>query len=143
MTAGPDAGPGNEPTLHDLVKQQLIDLAHAWDRAMLTNDPAAIGRYMADGWTIIGPEGRVSDKGTFLQLVSSGALTHDVMESHDVDVRVYGEAAVVIARGVSGGTYQGHAFRETERATCVFIRQDGVWKCVLTHLSRISPDSGP
>ena len=81
---------------------------------------------------------KVTDKATFLGLVSSGTLTHDVMESDDFHVRVYGDTAVVTSRGVSGGTYQGRPFRELERVTCVFVRQRGQWTCVVTHLSRIS-----
>lgn len=119
------------------VEQELIDVAHAWDRAMVSNGAEAIGNYMADDWTIVGPDGSVGDKTTFLQLVRSGALTHDVMESHDLNVRVYGDTAVVIARGVSGGKYQGESFYLVERASCVFVRQAGQWKCVLTHLSQI------
>jgi ketosteroid isomerase-like protein len=59
------------------------------------------------------------------------------MESTDLDVRLYGDTAVVIARGVSGGNYNGQAFREVERSSSVFLRQGGEWKCVLTHLSRL------
>jgi ketosteroid isomerase-like protein len=118
-------------------RNELIDVSRAWDRAMVGNDAAAIGRYMSDDWTIIGADGGIIDKATFLGLVSSGTLTHDVMESDDFRVRVYGDAAVVTSRGVSGGTYQGRAFREVERVTCVFVRQSGQWKCVVTHLSRI------
>jgi len=116
---------------------QLIDIAHAWDRAMVENDPDAIGRYMADDWLIVGSDGRVGDKAGFLALVRSGALTHDVMESADLDVRLYGDTAVVIARGVSGGKYEGRTFREVERSSSVFVRQAGEWRCVLTHLSRL------
>jgi ketosteroid isomerase-like protein len=104
---------------------------------MVDNDAAAIGRYMSDDWTIIGSDGGIIDKATFLALVSSGTLTHDVMESDDFRVRVYGDTAVVTSRGVSGGTFQGRPFREVERVTCVFVRQSGQWKCTLTHLSRI------
>jgi ketosteroid isomerase-like protein len=93
--------------LHD----ELIALATEWDRAMVENDVDAIGRYMADDWTIIGSDGGVGDKASFLALVQSGALIHDVMESHDMRVRVYGDVAVVISRGISGGTYQGQPFR--------------------------------
>jgi hypothetical protein len=50
-----------------------------------------------------------------------------------------GNAAVVVARGVSGGRYRGQKFREVERSSCVFVRQGGQWKCVLTHLSRLAP----
>jgi len=121
------------------AEEELIDLSHEWDRAMVENDAEAIGRYMADDWTIVGTDGSVGDESTFLGVVKSGTLSHDVMSSEDFKVRVYGDTAVVIARGVSGGKYQGHAFREVERSSCVFVRQQGQWRCVLTHLSRIAP----
>jgi ketosteroid isomerase-like protein len=124
--------------LSGTVEDELIRLSHEWDRAMVANDAEAIGRYMADDWTIVGPDGSVGDKASFLALVKSGALTHDVMESEDFHVRVYGDTAVVTARGVSGGRYQEHAFREIERSSCVFVRQAGQWRCVLTHLSRLA-----
>lgn len=118
-------------------EKELIDFSHAWDRAMVTNDADAIGQYMADDWTIIGSDGSVGDKATFLDLIRSGALTHDVMESHDLNVRVYGDTAVVIARGVSGGKYREQKFYLVERVSCVFVRQDDHWRCVLTHLSQL------
>ena len=39
------------------VEAALIRLAHEWDRAMVENDAEAIGRFMADDWTIIGSDG--------------------------------------------------------------------------------------
>jgi ketosteroid isomerase-like protein len=105
---------------------------------MVQNDADAIGRYMADDWTIVGSDGSSSDKATFLGLIESGVLSHDVMQSEDVTIRIYGDAAVVLARGVSGGSYQGRAFREVERQSNVFIRRGSQWRCVLTHLSRLA-----
>jgi putative acetyltransferase len=125
-------------TAGDRMEQDVIDVAHAWDRAMVENDADAIGRFMADEWTIVGSDGGVMDKGSFLGLVRSGVLSHDVMESHDMKVRLYGDTAVVVARGVSGGRYQGRAFREVERVSCVYVRSAQQWRCVLTHLSRMS-----
>jgi ketosteroid isomerase-like protein len=120
------------------VREELIEVANQWDRAMVENDADAIGEFMADDWTIIGSDGRVGDKASFLALVKSGILSHDVMESHDAKVRLYGDTAVMTARGISGGRYQGQPFREVERTSCVFVRQGGRWRCVLTHLSRIA-----
>jgi len=120
------------------VEQELVALAHAWDRAMVGNDADAIGRYMAEDWTITGSDGNISDKASFLELVRSGRLTHHVMTSEDVKVRVYGDAAVVTARGVSGGKYQGGTFREVEQSSNLFVKQHGEWRCVLTHLSRLA-----
>jgi ketosteroid isomerase-like protein len=114
-----------EPAVKSGVQEELIGVAKEWDRAMVENDAEAIGRYMAEDWTIIGPDGPVGDKATFLQLVKSGKLSHDVMESEDFNVRVYGETAVVTARGVSGGKFQGQAFREMERSSCVLSGKRG------------------
>jgi len=124
--------------VEDSAERELEAVAHAWDRAMVENDADAIGRYMAEDWTITGSDGKISDKASFLELVRSGRLTHDVMTSEDVKVRVYGSAAVVTARGVSGGKYQGRAFREVEQSSNVFVKQHGEWRCVLTHLSRLA-----
>ena len=125
--------------MRDKTEEELIALSNEWDLAMVRNDADAIGRYMADDWTIVGPEGSMIDKATFLGLVKSGTLTHDVMESEDFRIRSYGSTAVVLARVVSGGKYQGQAFREVEQSSNVFVKQQGQWKCVLTHLSRLGP----
>lgn len=123
------------------AESEVRAVARAWDQAMVANDADAIGSYMADDWIITGPDGRTSGKAEFLALVRSGRLTHDVMTSDELSVRLYGDAAVVLARGVSGGRFDGHPFRETERSSNVFVRHDGVWTCVMTHLSRLAPDA--
>jgi ketosteroid isomerase-like protein len=125
------------------IQDELMALATDWDRAMVENDAEAIGRYVADDWTIIGSDGHLGDRATFLGLVKSGVLSHDEMTSEDMQVRVYGDTAVIISRGISGGTYQGQPFREIERVSCVFVREEAQWRCVLTHLSRLSPEGSP
>jgi ketosteroid isomerase-like protein len=127
-----------ERALYAEVDHEIIRTAHEWDRAMISNDPDQIGVYMADEWTIVGPDGSIGTKMAFLELIRSGELTHDIMESHDMNVRVYGDTAVVTGRGVSGGHYRGEPFHLDERVSCVFVREQVMWKCVLTHLSLIS-----
>ena len=124
----------------DPVEQELREVTAQWDRAMTGNDAGAIGRFMAEDWVIVGSDGSVGGKDRFLALVRSGDLSHDVMETHDMEVRVYGQTAVTVACGVSGGHYRGEPCLLKERSSCVFVRQDGVWRCVLTHLSSL-PDA--
>jgi len=116
---------------------ELLETIRDWDAAMLGNDADAIGTFMAEDWTIIGADGRVTDKAAFLAPVRDGVLSHDVMETIAPEIRIYGDLAVVIAEGRSGGRYDGQAFLERERMSCVFIRRDGRWLCAHTHLSRI------
>ena len=129
--------------MSDDARRALLDAVHGWDRAMIANDADAIGAYMADDWVIVGPDGSVNGKARFLDLVRSGLLTHDVMESHDIDARLYGDSAVVVARGISAGAYDGQRFHLIERASSVFVRQAGEWLCVLTHLSRLDQAPQP
>ena len=119
--------------------QELIAIAHEWDRAMVSNDAALIGRYMTDDWIIVGSDGRSGDRASFLALIATGVLAHDEMTSGDFTVRVYGDAAVLTARGISAGRYEGHPFREHEVSSNLFVRQDGTWKCAHTHLSALAP----
>ena len=106
---------------------------------MVSNDPEAIGRFMADDWLIVGADGNISDKTTFLEQVRSGRLSHDTMTTTNIRVRRYGDVAVLLATGVSAGMFEGHRFREHERQSNVFVRTHGDWRCVLTHLSRLDP----
>lgn len=110
----------------------------AWDTAMIGNDADEIGRWMADEWVIVGQDGSVTGKVAFLALVASGDVSHDEMATIDPDIRLYGDTAVVVARGISGGAYQGQKFRMIERSSCVFVMRDGRWLCVLTHLSTLA-----
>jgi uncharacterized protein (TIGR02246 family) len=121
----------------DRTTEEILRLEKDWSAAIKANDADAIARFMSDDWTIIGPDGRVNTRAAFLALVRSGDLTHDVMDSSDETVRVHGDTALVIARAVSGGAYRGQKFQAVERATDVWVRRDGVWRCIHTHLSRL------
>jgi ketosteroid isomerase-like protein len=130
--------PGTGPAVRVPAEAELIAAMEAWDRAMVANDSDAIGSFMTDDWTIVGPDGSVGDKDRFLELVRSGDLTHDVMETHDPDIRLFGDVAVVISKGVSGGAYRGQPFHLNERVSSVFVRRGARWSCVLTHLSQLA-----
>lgn len=117
---------------------ELLKIEKDWAEAFETNDAAAVGRFMADDWSIIGSDGSVLDRAAFLAFIKSGSLTHSSMELEDASVRVYGDAALVTARGSSEGKFNGKAFSEVERLTDVFVKQGGRWKCVLTQLTRLA-----
>jgi ketosteroid isomerase-like protein len=109
--------------------------AAAWDQAMVSNDADAIGHFMAADWQIIGADGGITDRATFLAQIREGRLSHDTMTTEDATVRIYGSVAVLVARGVSAGRFDGRPFRVVERQSNVFVHEAGVWRCVLTHLS--------
>ena len=118
------------------AEEKLLKIEKEFAQAIISNDLEGIGRIVADEWIIIDPNGDIVDRTRFFEVTKSGALTHDVMESEDFRVRVYGDSAVVTGLTRTKGKFMGQEFSTQERATDVFVKCDGRWQCVLTHLTR-------
>jgi ketosteroid isomerase-like protein len=117
------------------AEQELLTLEKAFAEAIVRNDLDGIGRLVTDDWIIIDPKGEIVDRTRFFEVIESGALAHDTMESEDFRVRVYGDSAVVTALTRTKGKFMGQEFSTQERATDVFVKREGQWQCVLTHLT--------
>jgi ketosteroid isomerase-like protein len=118
------------------VEEELLKLEEAFAEAIVKNDLDNLGRLVADDWIIIDPNGEIVDRTRFFEVIKSGALTHDMMESEDFRVRIYGDSAVVTGVTRTKGKFMGQEFSTQERATDFFVKRDGRWQCVLTHLTK-------
>ena len=120
------------------MEEELLKLEKEFAEAIVRNDVEGIGRLVTDDWVVIDPNGEIVDRARFLEVIKSGALTHEMMESEDFRVRIYGESAVVTAVTRTKGKFMGEEFSTQERATDVFVKRNGRWQCVLTHLTRVA-----
>ncbi|PYX59107.1 MAG: DUF4440 domain-containing protein [Acidobacteria bacterium] len=120
------------------MQEEILRLEKEFSQAIVKNDAEAVGRFLADDWIIIDPDGGIIDRARFLGVIKSGALTHEMMESDDARVRIYGNAAVVTALTATKCKFNGQVFTTQERATDVFMKQNGRWQCVLSHLTRFT-----
>ena len=114
------------------MEEEILKVEEAFADAIARNDLEAIGRFVSDDWIIINADGGIIDKDRFFEVIKSGALTHETMESDDMRVRVYGDSAVVTALTRSKGKLMEQEFNAHERSTDVFVRRKGQWRCVLT-----------
>jgi ketosteroid isomerase-like protein len=119
------------------AEEELLRIEEEFAQAIVSNDLEGMGRIVADDWIIIDANGDIVDRTRFLEVIKSGALTHDMMKSEDFRVRVYGDSAVVTAVTRTKGKFMRQEFSTQERATDVFVKRDGRWQCVLTHLTRL------
>jgi ketosteroid isomerase-like protein len=119
------------------MEEELLKLEKTFAEAIVKNDLEGISRLVSDDWIIIDPNGEIVDRARFFEVIKSGALTHDTMESEDFRVHVYGDSAVVTAITSAKGRFLGQEFSTRERATDVFVKREGRWQCVLTHLTRV------
>src|SRR4030095_11747999 len=120
------------------MEEELLKIEEAFAEAIVRNDVDGIRRLVGDDWVIVDPDGGIGDRTRFFEVIRSGALTHDMMESEDFRVRVYGDSAVVTGVTRTKGKFMGQEFSTQERATDVFVKRDGRWQCVLTHLTRFA-----
>ncbi len=121
------------------VRAELVAIDADWARAIVSNDAERIGSYMADDWMIVSESG-VTSKEQFLSFVRSGELTHSAMDRvGEARIRVYGDIAVLTARVTNTAHYGGRRFDADEWTTSVFVRRDGHWLCVLSHITAAGP----
>lgn len=123
--------------MSDNVEQELLKWEKDFERAVVSNDADAIGKFLPDDWVIIDPDGGFIDRARFLSVIKSGQLSHELMESEDVKVRNYGDSAVLTALTRTKAKFMGQEFTTQERATDVFVKRDGRWQCVFSQLTTL------
>jgi ketosteroid isomerase-like protein len=115
--------------------KELEAAEEAFNRAVISNDIAEISACISEDWVLVTPEVGPVPRERFLQAVSQGVLRHDTMTKDIGRVRVFGEVAVVTGRGRNTGMYKGEPISADEWVTDIYVRTDGRWICVLTHLT--------
>ena len=109
------------------AQEEILELEREFAQAIIKNDSEAIERFLAEDYVIVDPDGGIIDGSRFLDVIKSGVLSHSAMDSEDIRVRVYGDTATVTAVTTSKTKYLGQEFTTRERATDVFVKENGQW----------------
>ena len=125
-------------TTTDALAAELAAVEEAFNRAMVSNDVLQISACVADDWVLVTPEVGVVTRARILHVIESGELSHDSMTKEVGRVKVYGDIALVTARGRNTGQFRGRRLNADEWVTDVYRKVDGRWLCVLTHLTPVA-----
>jgi uncharacterized protein (TIGR02246 family) len=129
--------------VHEDTAQQLRRVAQDWVTAELRGDTAALGGILADDFVGIGPLGFMLTKEEWIQRHQSGVLRYTSLTLEDVQVRVYGDAAILTGRETQTATYGGQDIPGEFRATLIWVRQQGRWRLAGQQLSALGQPPGP
>jgi len=121
----------------DTVERHLIALEEEWNDAILRNDRAAAGAFMAEEWTEITSKGSVLSKTEDLDELVGGYHATSLLLS-DLQVHVYGSGAVVSGVTDEQSSYQGKDTSGRFRWMDVWVRRAGRWVCVGSSVTRIA-----
>jgi ketosteroid isomerase-like protein len=119
------------------VDQIIRQVDHERIQAQIGAEAAALDRIYADNFIGIGPSGTVRTKTQVIADFTSGDLKFKSIITDDVQVRVYGNAAVETGRSTMIGEDKGKAVPRDNRFTRVWIKQQGRWRLVSNHYSSL------
>jgi ketosteroid isomerase-like protein len=110
-------------------------LAAAW----VENDRLFIEQTLADDWSVTDLTGQVLTKAQVLKEVFDSANRQIVsMQIDDINVRPFGDWAIVTGRTNAAGEYEGEVAQVTLRFTDVFVYRNGRWQVVASQATLLN-----
>ena len=115
------------PAQNNKVQEEIKKLEEERNRAILKGDFAAIDRMTSEDYTFVTLRGEMRTKAEIVNGFKSGSFQYQSREISDLNVRVYGDAAVVTGRSIQKGTENGKDYSGDYWFTRVYARQKGRW----------------
>lgn len=112
------------------VQQEIKRLEEARNQAILKGDFAAIDRMTSEDYTFVTLRGEMRTKAEIVSGFKSGSFKYQSREISDLNVRVYGKAAVVTGRSIQKGTENGKDYSGDYWFIRVYAKQGGRWVTV-------------
>lgn len=120
------------------VQEHLKKLEKDRAAAVVKNDVATLDKQTADDYTLITMNGQMSSKSQMLDNFKTGKSKVTSNEVSDLNVRVYGDTAVVTGKAEVKGTLGGQDANGTVMFTRVYVKKGGRWQSVAFQQTRVS-----
>ncbi|MGD0251411.1 MAG: nuclear transport factor 2 family protein [Verrucomicrobiota bacterium] len=119
------------------AEQALMELEQEWAGAVKHRDVGKIDRIQAEEYVFTDPAGQTWTKTRALDTIKAGDLVIDSFELSDVQVKIYGNTAVVTFEITWNGRFRDTDISGPQRMTDVFVKRAGRWQCVASQATRI------
>lgn len=117
--------------------EEVRKLEREWLDAYEQRDPEAMKRIVADDFVIYFPSGASQTKADIVRMMErmrGGQRPSPKFSTEDVQARAYGTDTVILTGRVISQTGDQ---REVQRYTDTYVRRDGKWQVVSSHLSNV------
>src|SRR4029453_11963054 len=112
------------------VAKELTQIEHKIVKAWLAGDRKTVESILADDWSVIDLTGHVLSRTQVLQELGSGERRIESGSVDELNVRTFGNFAIVTGRSILAGSYQGSRVSVVQRFTDVFAKREGRWQVV-------------
>ncbi|MBC7910977.1 MAG: nuclear transport factor 2 family protein [Pyrinomonadaceae bacterium] len=120
------------------AEQAVRKLERAWLDAYEQRDAKAMNAIVADDFVITFPDGSRQTKQQVVDSIKAPrnpASPSLKFHTEDVQARVYGNTVILIGRVVTEYLRDGKTVKEQSRYTDTYIKRQGRWQVVASHLS--------
>jgi uncharacterized protein (TIGR02246 family) len=114
----------------------LLQIERDWSAAWLKQDAAALDAILADEF-IENWRGEISTKAKVLANIKAGIYKVEACENSDMRVVVFGDHAVVNGLNRGKQSLRGKDVEGADRWMDTFIKRDGRWRPVFSHLIKV------
>ncbi|HXW73737.1 MAG TPA: nuclear transport factor 2 family protein [Steroidobacteraceae bacterium] len=125
----------SEATARDSV-EEIRALEKTFSEVIFRGDVSTFDRMTSDDYTVISENGDLHSKRETLEWLARRKAEYRYIQKEDLNVRVYGDAAVVTGRSVLTRQQHDRDFNGAYRFTEVYIRQNGRWLAVALQVTR-------
>jgi ketosteroid isomerase-like protein len=112
------------------VADEIKKLEQQRNEAILKGDTATLDKLTSDDYTNTTAQGKIEKKPDIMDGFKSGKIKFDSRELSDLDVRVYGNTAVITGQVNQKSTNNGADTSGQNRFTRVYVKQNGRWVSV-------------
>ncbi len=118
-------------------ERQVLDLCKNKFRWMIHDRVDSLEAVLDDRLKFIHSTGWIQTKQDLLSDVKSGKLNYESIEVSDMEVRVYGTAAIATGKGMFSGTNTGTPFVVNLLFTEVYILKNKAWQLASRHANKM------
>ena len=120
------------------AEQAVRDLEHKYSDAVMRQDVAAIGNLLADDFVATSSRGEIRDKAKEIDDIKpSPDFKMEGFSLDDIEVRLFGDTAVVTGRSTLRVAFRGQSSTSAFRYTRVYVKRHGRWQVVAQQLTRL------
>jgi hypothetical protein len=106
--------------------------------ATWTADPVWFEENLAEDYVLITPTGGVKSKRDIVRELSAPGMRMDPFDTSEVQLRMYGDSAVVTGRMKQKFVMGGARYTNDVRYTDVYVKRKGRWLLVSAHASTVT-----
>ena len=118
------------------VNQQLTGITAKWLNAERTHNVAFLEKLFAPDYSVMTSGGEILTRAQMLHSVMASGVKMTDLHDAVIEVRSYGNVALLIDRTTVKGEANGKAFDRLVRYVRIFVKQPGGWQ---VHYAQASP----